>query len=210
MSADTVPRPPIGASRTAALTREMPAGRRPGWWGLMLVLGADVSAFASMIASYYYVRFVTSSVWPPKGDPLPKLLKSSIMTGLLVASAVPMAVADLGLKSGRRAWLVLGALATAVLGGGFVAVEYLEYLDELKTSQPAKDAYGSLFYTLTGFHVLHIMLGVLALLMFTVAGLTGRMGRGHHVVIRLFSLYWYTSIVVWVVLYAVLYWSVRI
>jgi heme/copper-type cytochrome/quinol oxidase subunit 3 len=46
--------------------------------------------------------------------------------------------------------------------------------------------------------------------MFTAAGLMGRMGRAHHVVIRLFSLYWYTSIVVWVVLYAVLYWSVRL
>jgi heme/copper-type cytochrome/quinol oxidase subunit 3 len=210
VSAETVPRPEIGTSRTAALTREMPAGRRPGWWGMWLALGADVSAFASMIAAYYYVRFVTSSTWPPPGEPLPKLLKSSIMTGLLVASAVPLLVADLGLKAGGRARLVLGALATAVLGGGFVAVEYLEYLDELKTSQPGKDAYGSLFYTLTGFHVLHIMLGVLALLLFAVAALMGRMGRRHHVVIRLFSLYWYTSIVIWVLLYAVLYWSVRL
>ena len=132
------------------------------------------------------------------------------MTGLLVASAVPLLVADLGLKAGGRARLVLGAAATAVLGGGFVAVEYLEYLDELKTSQPAKDAYGSLFYVMTGFHVLHIMLGVLALLMFAVAGRMGRMTKRHHVVIRLFSLYWYTSIVVWVILYAVLYWSVRL
>jgi heme/copper-type cytochrome/quinol oxidase subunit 3 len=210
MDTTPVPRPAIATSRAAALTRELPAGRRPGWWGMWLVLGADVSAFASMIAAYYYVRFVTSSTWPPKGDPLPKLVKSSIMTGLLVASAVPLLVADLGLKAGRRAWLVLGALATAVLGGGFVAVEYLEYLDELKTSTPGKDAYGSLFYTLTGFHVLHIMLGVLALLLFAVAALVGRMGRGHHVVIRLFSLYWYTSIVVWVILYLVLYWSVRL
>jgi heme/copper-type cytochrome/quinol oxidase subunit 3 len=210
MTTGAVPRPSIGTSRTAAITREMPAGRRPGWWGMWLALGADVSAFASMIAAYYYVRFVTSSTWPPPGDPLPKLVKSSIMTGLLVASAVPLLVADLGLKAGARARFVLGALGAAVLGGGFVAVEYLEYLDELKTSQPARDAYGSLFYVMSGFHVLHIMLGVLALLMFAVAGFMGRMGRGHHVVIRLFSLYWYTSIVVWVVLYAVLYWSVRL
>jgi heme/copper-type cytochrome/quinol oxidase subunit 3 len=210
MDTTPVPRPEIDTSHRAALTREMPAGRRPGWWGMMLLLATDLSAFASLIASYYYVRFVTSSVWPPKGDPLPKLLKSTIMTGLIAASAVPMLVADLGLKAGRRGWLVLGALATAVLGGGFVAVEYLEYLDELKTSSPSKDAYGSLFYTLTGFHVLHIMLGVLALLMFAVAGLMGRMGRRHHVVIRLFAIYWYASIVVWVILYAVLYWSVRL
>jgi heme/copper-type cytochrome/quinol oxidase subunit 3 len=51
---------------------------------------------------------------------------------------------------------------------------------------------------------------VLALLMFVVAAPAGRMGRGHHVVIRVFSLYWYTSVVVWVVIYAALYWSVRL
>jgi heme/copper-type cytochrome/quinol oxidase subunit 3 len=210
MSAETVPRPEIGTSRTAALTREMPAGRRPGWWGMMLLLATDLSAFASLIASYYYVRFVTTSVWPPRGDPLPKLLKATIMTGVLAASAIPMAVADLGLKAGSRARLLVGALGAAVLGGAFVALEYLEYLDELKTSTPTKDAYGSLFYVLTGFHVLHIMLGVLALLMFALAALLGRMGRHHHVMVRLFSIYWYASIVVWVILYAVLYWSVRL
>jgi heme/copper-type cytochrome/quinol oxidase subunit 3 len=197
-------------TRAAAMAREIPTPRRPGWWGLVLVLVADVGAFASLIASYYYTEFVTSHTWPPSGDPLPHLTKSTIMTCLLAASVVPMALADIGLKKGSRFRLMLGALLTALLGAGFVYVEYLEYLDELKTSWPTKDAYGSLFYTLTGFHVLHIVLGVLALLLFAVAGLMGRMGRAHHVVIRLFSLYWYTSIAVWVVLYAVLYWSVRI
>jgi cytochrome c oxidase subunit 3 len=205
-----VPRSPAGRSGTAALTREMPAGRRPGWWGVMLLIGTDVSAFAALLASYYYVRFVTSPAWPPPGDPLPKLAKASIMTGLLVVSVLPLAVADLGLKAGSRARLVIGALVTALLGAAFVVVEFLEYADELKTSWPTKDAYGSLFYVTTGFHVLHIMLGVLALLLFTVAALAGRMGRRHHVVIRLFSLYWYASVVVWVLIYAALYWSVRL
>jgi heme/copper-type cytochrome/quinol oxidase subunit 3 len=210
MSADTVPREVAAPTRTAALSREMPAGRRPGWWGLMLALASDLSAFAALIAAYYYVRFVTSAQWPPPGDPLPKLLLASIMTGLLVVSAAPMALADLGLKAGSRARFTLGVLATAVLGAGFVAVEYLEYRDELTTSWPSKDAYGSLFYTLTGFHVLHVMLGVVFLLLLAVAGAMGRVGRGHHVTIRLFSIFWYSSIAVWVLLYAVLYWSVRL
>jgi heme/copper-type cytochrome/quinol oxidase subunit 3 len=197
-------------ARAAALAREVPTGRRPGWWGMVLALASDVSLFASLVAGYYYVRFVTSPTWPPPGDPLPKLATASIMTGLLVVSVLPLAYADLGLKRGSRPRLVLGALLTALLGAAFVVLETFEWADELTTSWPTKDAYGSFFYAITGFHWVHIALGVLALLMFVVAAPAGRMGRGHHVVIRVFSLYWYTSVVVWVVIYAALYWSVRL
>jgi heme/copper-type cytochrome/quinol oxidase subunit 3 len=177
---------------------------------MVLALASDVSAFASLLAAYFYVRFVTSDTWPPPGDPLPKLLLSSIMTGLLVVSVLPMAVADLGLKAGSRARLLLGALVTALLGAAFVVLEVVEWAEELKGSWPTKNAYGSLFYVLTGYHVVHIALGALALLLLVAAALAGRVRSAHHVWVRVFALYWYSSVVVWVLIYATLYWSVRL
>ena len=202
----TMPAP----ARSAARTRVVSAGRRPGWWGMTLALISDVSLFASLLAGYFYVRFVTAPTWPPAGDPLPMLAKASIMTGLLVVSVLPLAYADRGLQRGSRARLALGVLVTALLGAAFVALEIAEWADELTTSWPTKDAYGSFFYTITGFHWVHIALGVLVLLMFLAAASAGRMRRGHHIVIRLFALYWYTSVVVWVLIYAALYGSVRL
>jgi cytochrome c oxidase subunit III len=198
------------AGRAAALAREMPAGRRPGWWGMVLALTSDVSAFASLIAGYFYVRFVTSNTWPPPGEPLPKLLLASIMTGLLVVSTVPMAFADLGLKAGSRVRLALGALCTALLGGAFVVLEGFEWADELTSSWPSKDAYASFFYALTGFHVVHIALAVLTLLLLVAATLTRRVRGAHHIWVRVVALFWYSSVVVWVLIYATLYWSVRL
>jgi heme/copper-type cytochrome/quinol oxidase subunit 3 len=198
------------ARRAAALAREMPTGRRPGWWGMVLALVSDVSAFASLLAAYFYVRFVTSPTWPPPGDPLPKLLLSSIMTGLLVVSVLPMAFADLGLKAGSRPRLVLGAFTTALLGAAFVVLEGFEWAEELKGSWPTKNAYGSLFYVLTGYHVVHIALGTLALLLLVTATLARRVRSAHHVWVRVFALFWYSSVVVWVLIYATLYWSVRL
>jgi heme/copper-type cytochrome/quinol oxidase subunit 3 len=177
---------------------------------MVLVLTADVSAFASLIAGYFYVRFVTSNTWPPPGDPLPKLVLSSIMTGLLVVSVLPMAVADLGLKARSRPRLLLGAFTAALLGGAFVVLEGFEWAEELKGSWPTKNAYGSFFYVLTGYHVVHIALGVLALLLLVAAGLAGRVRGAHHVWVRVFALFWYSSVVVWVLIYATLYWSVRL
>lgn len=207
-TANDVPAAP--SPRAAALAREVPTGRRPGWWGMVLTLASDVAAFASLIAGYFYVRFVTSAAWPPPGTPLPKLLLSSIMTGLLVVSVVPMALADLGLKAGSRPRLLLGALGTALLGAAFVVLEGLEWADELKGSWPTRDAYGSFFYVLTGYHVVHIALGALALLLLVAATLAGRVRSAHHVWVRVFALFWYSSVVVWVLIYATLYGSVRL
>ena len=198
------------ASRAAALAREVPAGRRPGWWGMVLALVSDVSAFASLLAGYYYGRFVTSATWPPPGDPLPRLLLSSIMTGLLVVSVAPMALANRGLRAGSRGRAALGCLVTALLGAAFVVLEIVEWRDELKGSWPTKNAYGSLFYSLTGLHWVHIALGVLALLLLVAAALAGRVRRAHQVWLRVLALYWYASVVVWVLIYAALYWSVRL
>lgn len=196
--------------RTTALLREVPAGRRPGWWGMVLFLVTDASAFASMIAAYYYLQFVTSGQWPPASDPLPKLVKASIITGVIVASCLPMALADLGLKRGSRARAALGTLLTGLCGTTFVALELWEYSDELTTTWPQKDSYGSIFYALTGFHVLHIMVGTVFLLVLALTAATGRLTRRHHVVVRVFSLFWYVSVVIWVVIYLALYWSVRL
>jgi heme/copper-type cytochrome/quinol oxidase subunit 3 len=51
---------------------------------------------------------------------------------------------------------------------------------------------------------------VLAMLLLVAGAALGRMGRRHHIVIRVFALFWYTSVIIWVILYGVLYWSVRI
>jgi len=177
---------------------------------MVLALVSDVSLFACLIAGYFYVRFVTSETWPPPGDPLPKLLLSSVMTGVLVVSVLPTALADRGLKAGSRGRLLVGSLLTALLAVAFVVLEVFEWAEELKGSWPTKNAYGSFFYAITGYHVVHIALGALALLLLVAAAVAGRVRSAHHVWVRVFAIYWYSSVVVWVLIYATLYWSVRL
>jgi cytochrome c oxidase subunit 3/cytochrome c oxidase subunit I+III len=204
--------PGAARSKTDALVREVPGRRRrPGWWGMVMFLAADSSMFASMIAAYYYIWFVSSAArsWPPPGDPLPKLLKASILTGLMVFSVIPMAVADRGLRRGARPRMFLGGAIVALFGAAFVVLEVFEFMDELKTSKPSSDAYGSIFYTLLGFHLAHIMVLVLFMLLLVVATVTGRLDRQHHVIVRNYALFWYASVVIWCAIYITLYWSLR-
>lgn len=194
------------ATRPSALIREVPAGRRPGWWGMVLVLTADVAAFASLIASYFYVRFVTSTAWPPDGIAEPKLLKAWIMTALLVTSSAPLVWADLGIKKGRRGRLLAGGGLTLLMGLAFLYVQYSEYTEKLtKEFRPQTDAYGSLFFVITGFHGLHVILGCLIMGLILGAAALGKVSRTHHALVRVAALYWHTVGAVWVFIFASLY-----
>jgi cytochrome c oxidase subunit 3 len=194
------------AIRPSALIREVPAGRRPGWWGMVLALTADVAAFASLIASYFYVRFVTSDLWPPDGISEPKLLKAWIMTALLVGSSGPLVWADLGIKKGRRGRLLVGGTLTLLMGLAFLYVQSSEYSEKLtKEFRPGTNAYGSLFFVITGFHGLHVIVGCLVMLLILIAAAFGKISRTHHALVRIAGLYWHTVGGVWVLIFGSLY-----
>lgn len=195
------------ATRPDAVAREVPAGRRPGWWGMVLTLVTDVAAFAALLAAYFYIRFVTAGDdWPPDEISDPKLLKAWIMTALLVTSSAPLIFADLGIKKGHRGRLLVGVALTILLGAAFLYVQSLEYHEKLtKEFQPQTNAYGSLFFLITGFHGLHVVLGLLTMLVILVAGLSGRITRKHHALVRIAGLYWHTVGAVWIFIFGSLY-----
>lgn len=198
---------PAAATDPAAVTREVPAGRRPGWWGMVLTLVTDVAAFAALLTAYFYIRFVTAGDdWPPGDIPEPKLMKAWIMTALLLTSSIPLVLADRGIKNGKRGRLVAGTSVTVLLGAAFLVVQYLEYTEKLtREFTPQTNAYGSLFFVITGFHGLHVIAGLLALLVVLAAGATGRITQRHHAIVRITGLYWHTVGAVWVLILASLY-----
>ena len=97
-----------------------PIGRPTGWWGMLVVVAAEATLFAILLASYFYTRFRTTGAWPPDGQPDPRLLKPVIMTLLLMASSVTVYTAELGSRRGDLRRLHAGLAATFVLGLSFL------------------------------------------------------------------------------------------
>ena len=114
-----------------------------GWWGMVLAVVTEASLFLNLLFSYFYVA-VQSSGWPPDGPPELKLALPN--TILLLASSLTMWWGERGIRRGRRAQLLLGALATFVLGTAFIAIQAIEYENHRFT--PQTDVYGSLFFTI--------------------------------------------------------------
>lgn len=193
-----------------AIAREVPAGRRAGFWGMVLFLLTDLVIFAGMIASYFYLRFVTSDVWPPPGIENPKLLNSGVETALLLTSSAPLVWADLGIKKGKRLRLMIGLSVTIVLGMCFLSVQYIEYAATLKKYGPTTNSYGSLFFMITSFHGLHVLTGVLMLVFVLIAALAGRINQEQHVRVRMVALFWHLVDAIWVAIFLTLYISPRL
>jgi heme/copper-type cytochrome/quinol oxidase subunit 3 len=67
------------------------------------------------------------------------------------------------------------------------------------------DAYGSLFYTITGFHGAHVMVGLLMLVVVLIRSMRGHFSRARHEAITNVALYWHFVDLVWLAVFTTLY-----
>jgi heme/copper-type cytochrome/quinol oxidase subunit 3 len=180
------------------------AAREPGWWGMVLLVATEATVFALLLASYFYLQSRTTGLWPPDGIARPKLLVPTLMTVLLMASSIPAALADRRAARGDRRGLVTALLATLVLGAAFLGLQAWEYVERARVFTPRTDAYGSLFYTITGLHGAHVAAGLLLLAWAAVLGLRGAFEQQHLAVTNV-SLYWHFVHGVWLFVFLSLY-----
>lgn len=198
------------ATEPAALAVEMPSGRTLGWWGMVLFVTTEAALFAVLLASYFYLRFQSGSPWPPGGIKEPELMRPLIMTALLLPSSLPVMWAERGIRRGRRGRLRLGLLATLLMGGAFLAMQAMEYATKLTEFTLTTNVYGSLFYTITGFHGLHVTVGLLMVAWLLAASLRGSFGYRRHERVRLTAIYWHFVDVVWAAILFTVYLSERL
>lgn len=192
-----------------ALARKRVAERSPepttGTMGMLLFIATEATLFATFILSYFFLRFQSTPRWPPDGIEQPTLLLPSIMTVVLLSSSVPMHLADVGIRRGSRTRLRVGLLASFVLGGAFLGLQVFEYAEKLKEFTPQANAYGSLFFMITGFHGAHVAGGLLLNLWVQIQAGRGFFGPDRHGTVRNVALYWHFVDAVWIAIFSSLY-----
>jgi cytochrome c oxidase subunit III len=191
---------------TAAMqTQGLPVGSRgrlsSGWWGMWALIATEAALFSYLLFSYFYVEALSHGPWPAGG--VPKMQIALPDTIILIAGSVTMWWAERGVRTGRRAHLRLGILATLVLGIVFLGLQMLEWRN--KPFSLATNAYSSLYFTITGFHMAHVLAGLVILAFLLVWALLGYFDERRHSAVSIGTIYWHFVTVVWLFVFATIY-----
>ncbi len=177
-------------------------GRGAAKWGMAVLIMTEATIFACLLGSYFFVR-AASGEWPPPPIEAPELEAISLFSIILLGSSAPMVWAENGIRKGQQWRLRLGLLLTFLMGTAFICFQGVEYV-ELDFGI-RDNAYGSLFYTITGLHGSHVLVGLLMILMIMVKAWMGKFSGERHLLVEMVGLYWHFVDAVWMFVFTSLY-----
>ena len=172
--------------------------------GMWVFLGSECLLFGGLISTYllYQDRAVSG--------PLPKDLYdipfTSVSSFVLLMSSLTMVLAVGNQMRGdlrkARTWLV----TTALLGLTFIAGQVYEFTSFVREGMGyTTNLAASAFYTLTGFHGVHVTVGIIMLLSLVALSSRGSLPKERAETVEIVGLYWHFVDVVWILIFTIVY-----
>jgi cytochrome c oxidase subunit 3 len=125
---------------------------------------------------------------------------------MLIASSVTLALGLRAVRAARPKALAPLVGVTLLLGVAFLASQlWLWRSLFLAGLRPDTGIYGSVFYALTCFHGLHVLVGLIGLATLLPRALRGRFNAHEHTPVRMWAMFWHFVDAVWVVMFVMVY-----
>ena len=170
--------------------------------GMFLFIASEIMLFGSFFTIYFFVRVSAGTPWPTPPNQLPVFV-AGMNTIILVTSSFTMHWALQSIKRGHRAGLQAGMVLTLALGLCFLLTQAREY--SRIGFAPHDNAFGTVFYGLTGLHGAHVFIGLTLLTMVTIRSFRGHFSPEHHHGVEIPGIYWHFVDVMWIIVYTTVY-----
>ena len=171
---------------------------------MSVFLGSECLLFGGLISTYliYRSRFADG---PAPGD-IFDIPFTSVSSFVLLMSSLTMVLSLSSLQRGdyrnTRLWL----LTTALLGALFIGGQVYEFTTFLREGLGySTSPFSSAFFTLTGFHGVHVSIGIVMLMSLYVSSMRGNLKRESSETLEIVGLYWHFVDVVWIFIFTVIY-----
>jgi cytochrome c oxidase subunit 3 len=195
----------VAVSRTA-----LPVGSKAhhasGWWGMLTVIATEATLFAYLLFSYFYIASHAQGAWPPHG--VPRLTLAIPGTIALVAGSFTMWWGERGIDRGNSVQLMIGLAISVALGIAFIVLEGIEWAGE--PFHLTSGVYSSLYFTITGFHLGHVLVGLLVLIVLSLWTALGYFDAKRHSAVSIGVLYWHFITIVWLAVFFTFYIAPRL
>ncbi len=172
--------------------------------GMWLFLGSECLLFGGLISTYMLYRGRVSD--GPTPEQIYDIPFTSVSSFVLLMSSLTMVLAVSAAQKrddrGTNLWLTVTALLGATFVGGQV-YEFTAFYNEglgFTTS-----LFGSSFYTLTGFHGVHVTVGIIMLLAFVAINKRSRVPGSKSESVEMIGLYWHFVDIVWIIIFTLVY-----
>jgi len=172
---------------------------------MWLFLASECLLFGALIATYVLYR--GASLVGPYPDEIFDIPYTSISAFVLLASSLTMVLALAAKQRGEEGQMRLWLLTTALLGMVFVGGQIYEFTTFVHEGLTLSvNLFGTSFFVLTGFHGVHVTVGVLMLLTLVGMSYVGKLpGERGELSVEMVGLYWHFVDIVWIVIFTVIY-----
>lgn len=189
--------------------------------GMWTFLSTEVLFFGVIFASFYVYRMRWTEDFAEGAKEL-KWWLGGPNTAVLLGSSFCMAMAVHAAKHDKFRALVGWLVSTIVLGVCFILIKFTEYgieyheylVPQLRYSAVSPDGktrpehvyqFMTFYFVATGFHALHMIIGIGVLSVLTWMAHKRRFSRAYHNPVEVAGLYWHFVDTVWVFLFPTLY-----
>lgn len=185
--------------------------------GMWVFLVTEIMFFGGMFTGYTVYRFRYHDSFAAASDRL-DLLLGGVNTAVLILSSLTMAMAVHAAQKVRRRSLVTYLLLTMVLGSVFLGIKVVEYSHKFHDrlipgsnflfSGPRgehAELFYSFYFAMTGFHALHMVVGIGILAVIVWMARRGRFTADYYNPVENTGLYWHFVDIIWIFLFPLLY-----
>ena len=185
--------------------------------GMWLFLATEIMFFGGMFIGYTVYREAYFDVFAQASNHLDVWLGGT-NTAVLICSSLSMALAVHAAQSGHRKQIIFYLILTMILGTVFLGIKFTEYYHKyeehllpcmvfvFQVCDPGQaDIFFSFYFAMTGFHALHMTVGLGLLTYLVIKAARDRFSPLYYTPVELTGLYWHFVDIVWIFLFPLLY-----
>jgi heme/copper-type cytochrome/quinol oxidase subunit 3 len=172
--------------------------------GVWSFLSSETVFFSALIVTYVVMH--GRNVSGPLPHDILNVPLTAVNTFVLICSSFTMVSALAAIQRGQTRMLKFWLIATMLLGAAFLGGQATEF--SLLMGQGlslSKNVFGATFFTLTGFHGTHVLVGLIWIAFVLRKGYQGQLNRENHLAVEMVGLYWHFVDLVWIIIFTVVY-----
>jgi cytochrome c oxidase subunit III len=172
--------------------------------GVWVWLGSEAVFFSALIVVYIVMR--NRSITGPYPREALNVTLTAVNTFILICSSLTMVTALSAIQSGNQKGLWRWLVATMLLGLAFLSGQAFEFTSLGNQGLSlSSNLFGGTFFTLTGFHGAHVLIGVIWIGFVVARARRGGYTESSHLMVELTGLYWHFVDLVWIIIFTLVY-----